>query len=115
MNSEEDKSLQDKMNRVLERLRPESWKAIWSPDPSQKVRGRVLRDCRKILIFDAKRDEAWKTFLHELIEIVFEPVFSKYRTRINQQIEAFEKDVHDEKERAIERLVPFIQEEMGEE
>lgn len=93
---------------MLRSMGLEGWTAIWNPDPSQKARGKVLPDFKTILIFDENEDDALETLVHESVEIIMKPVFFQYRTMVNQLIEALEKIVYAEKERAIERLTPVI-------
>ena len=108
MNLEDKTNLEDELNRALEDSGLEGWMVVWRPDPSQEVRGRILHDDRTILIFDVKPVEVFETFRHEVIEIVMEPVLSKYRTIINKLIESHEKNIYADKERAYERLAPLM-------
>jgi len=100
--------LEDELNRALADSGLEGWIVILRPDPSQQVHGRVLPDSKTILIFAEKPDDIFKTFKHEVIEIVMEPVLSKYRTIINQLIESHEKNIYADKERAYEQLAPLM-------
>ncbi len=112
MNSKDETSLQDELNAALLRSGLEGWTVALVPDPSQGIRGRVLVEEKTILIFAVRKVEILKTFVHEVIEIVMAPVFSQYRNMVNHLIEAFEKNIYAEKERAIERLIPLIFENM---
>lgn len=114
MNSKDETSLQDELNRALEDSGLEGWTVVWRPDPSQEVKGRILPDDRTILIFAEKPVEVFETFKHEVIEIVMEPVLSKYRTIINQLIESHEKNIYSDKERAYERLSTLMFEKLSE-
>ena len=108
-------NLEDEMNKTLKNLGLREWVVVWSPDPSQDAMGKVLYDKRTILIFAVNPDDVFETLKHEVIEIIMEPVLSKYRILSNKMIEAHEKSIYAEKERAFERLAPFIFEKTFEE
>lgn len=129
LNLEEDKSLQDKMNRALIPLGLEGWEVMWEPDSSQKVNGRVLAEQKVIIVFAEDPERAKDVFLHEVIEIKIQPLITQYQETINGLIRMlggltdFDEDsqktvdefikimgrlIYLDKERVINTMVPLI-------
>jgi len=108
VNSEEDKSLQDKMNMALRRIGLEEWEAIWAPDPSKKVNGQVIPEQKTILVFSEDPEKAGDSFLHEVLEVKLQKYIDNNYETINGLIKIIEQLIHRDKERTINDLVPLI-------
>ena len=132
--SPDDKSLQDKMNLVLIPLGLEGWKAMWEPDTSQKVNGRVIVEQKTIIVFTKDPEKAKDVFLHEVIEIKIQPLITQYQETINGLIKIIagftegdkesqetvngfiriiERLTYLDKERVINTIVPLIRHVFG--
>jgi hypothetical protein len=98
------------MQSCLERLGV-PLKAAWTPDSSQDKHGLVELSSGTLFIFDEKEEQAWQTFIHEVLEYRFKSVCETYRSIINSLIEALEKVAYKRKEEFLE-LVPRVFEEV---
>lgn len=80
-------------------------KLEWSPKPSSKVHGEIKG--ATIYIYDVNPEDAWSTFLHEIIEFKLKDLTSVYRALINKLIEAIEAITYKQKEEFI-NFIPSI-------
>jgi len=100
----EQKAGEARMQRCLERLGL-PLKVKWIPRSETSKHGEIKVDT--IYIYDVDPEEAWLTFLHEVLEFKLDEVTRVYRALVNGLIEAYEKLIYDRKERFLE-LVPEI-------
>lgn len=117
------------MNMALIPLGLEGWKAMWEPDTSQKVNGRVIVEQKIIIVFTEDPERAKEVFLHEVIEIKIQPLITQYREAINgliniladltkndkksqKTVDGFiriiERLIYLDKERMINTMIPLI-------
>jgi len=67
-----------------------------------------------ILLHDKDREKARETFAHEILEIRMRAIVRPWRVTVNSLIEAMEKIYYEEKERAIDAMLPFTLKEIDE-
>jgi len=104
--------VENEMNRALERMGLKRWTAVWSPEPTEKAQGLILPDDRVILISDGNEESAFDTLAHEILELRLQAMNKAKNATINALLKALEKIFYEEKERAIDSLVPFVLEMM---
>ncbi|GAG16842.1 unnamed protein product [marine sediment metagenome] len=93
-----------KAKDALTRLGLSHWRVNWLPESLPQIRGQVIPENRLIEIFDIDEDDAWATFIHEVIEIKLRSLLRTYRILTNKLIEGYQKLADDEKDRFIEGL-----------
>jgi hypothetical protein len=72
--------------------------AVWIPKPESKRHGEIDEASQTLLIYDADPEQAWKTFIHEILEFKLQDYTRVYRTIINGLIEVLEKTAYAKKE-----------------
>ena len=92
------------MAETLRRLGLQAWQAVLLPDSSNPVRGRANPEKLLIEIFDLDEDDAWATFIHEVVEIKLRSLLRTYRILTNKLIEGYQELADAEKDRFIETL-----------
>lgn len=97
-----------RMNEAIKSLGLSEWIVIWEPDLTQPSRGQVLLESKTIIINDEEPEDAFKTLLHEALEIKLRPMLRPYRTLVNALIEWADGQVYESKEKVIEDLLPFL-------
>ena len=107
-------AVENEMNRALGRLGLTGWSAVWSPEPSEKARGLILPDDKIILISDGNEESAFDTLAHEYLEVRLQAMNKAKNLTINALLKALEKIFYEEKEKAIDSLVPVVLKMMGE-
>ncbi len=122
------------MNLALKSLGLEEWTALWEPDSSQKVNGRVIAEQKIIIVFTEDPERAKDVFLHEVIEVKIQPLITQYQETINgltkiiagltesdkesqETVNGFiriiERLTYLDKERVINTIVPLIRHVFG--
>ena len=101
-------NVETEMNRALSRIGLSEWEAVWVPDSSNDVDGKVIVDQKIILVFSEDSKKAKETFLHEVIEVKLQKLISHHINTINGLIKIIQKLNYIEKERTINELVPFM-------
>jgi len=107
-------TLEKELTQVLPALGLHGWTVIWSPANSPKERGRAMMEDKIILLHDKDREKARETFAHEILEIRMRAIVRPWRVTVNSLIEAMEKIYYEEKERAIDAMLPFTLKEIDE-
>ena len=100
----EDNEFKERAKNTLTRLGLGHWHVSWLPDPSYSIRGRVVNETQSIEIYDADKEEAWNTFLHEVVELKMRGALRPYRSLVNKLIEGYQEMVDGEKDRFVESL-----------
>lgn len=77
----------------------------WVPEPTRKLHGEIRGST--IYIYDLNEEDAWQTFLHEVIEYKLKDLTQVYRALINKLIEAIEQITYKQKEEFI-NFIPSI-------
>jgi len=95
--------VQLRMQQIIDHLKI-PLKVVWIPNPENRKHGIIEVDSGTLFIFDVKEEDAWQTFIHEILEWKFKSVTRVYRTIINSLIEALEKVVYSRKEEFLEFL-----------
>jgi len=93
------------MNESLKRIGLGQWKVCWLPQTSSKLKGRILPERLSIEIYNANKDDAWDTFIHEIIEIKVRSTLRSYMILVNKLIEGYQEIVDAEKDQFIESLI----------
>jgi len=93
-----------RMSRTLKRVGLGNWRVCWLPDPSYPYQGRALPEKLLIEIHNEDEEEAWETFIHEVLEIKFRSALRPYMVLVNKLIEGYQQIVDGEKERFLEEL-----------
>jgi hypothetical protein len=79
----------------------------WKPDNTKAIHGEL---CENILfIYDTNENDAWDTFVHEILEFKLKKVTAVYRTLINSLIESFEKVCYQQKEEFLESVPKVLE------
>ena len=105
---EEDKSLEDELSEVLPHFGLEGWRVVLIPDEKQKVGGQVLAEEKTILVFEKNPEKARDILIHEVVEIILQPLIAEYQETVNALIKLVERLTYREKERVIKDLVPYL-------
>ena len=95
---------EEKAMAALTRLGYGEWRVCWLPDPSYPIRGRAVPEKHTIEIYDVDIEEAWATFLHEVLELKLRLVIQPYREMCNALIGTIEKLTYARKEQFINDL-----------
>ena len=95
---------EEKAKSVLIRLGLGHWTVYWLSDASFPVRGKVVAETLMIEIYDIDEDDAWATFVHEVVEIKLRSLLRTYRILVNKLIEGYQELADGEKDRFIEGL-----------
>lgn len=77
-------------------------KVAWTPNPNHNNHGLIETNSKTLFIFDMKREDAWETFTHEILEWKLRALLKVYRDIINGLIEIVEKTCYRKKEEFIE-------------
>ena len=93
-----------RMNNFLGSIGLKYWKVCWIPSVMQ-VRGRIIPESYLIEIYDQNADDAFETFIHEVIEIKVRNSLRPYRIMVNKLIEGYQEIVDYEKDQFIESLI----------
>jgi hypothetical protein len=101
-------SLEDEMSRTLRRMGLNEWRANWKPGCSSSKRGEVLPESKLIMIYDKDEKTSRETLLHEALEIKIRGVTQPYRSLVNVLLEWADKIVYEQKEKAIDSLLPLL-------
>jgi hypothetical protein len=96
--------LMARMARTLKRVGLGNWSVRWVPDLSHPYQGRALPEKLLIEIYNEDEEEAWETFIHEVLEIKFRSAIRPYMVLVNKLIEGYQQIVDGEKERFLEEL-----------
>jgi len=78
---------------------------VYSPDPDAKDHGQYIPKEKLIILYDEDPDEAFKSLIHEVVEIRLYPLIKKYRLLVNTLIKYIDERLEYEKELTIERIV----------
>jgi hypothetical protein len=97
--------LDSRMNDTLIQMGLKQWESRWLPGSTLGIRGRVDPDRKMIEIYDLNEEEAWITFIHELVEIRMRSALRPYRILVNKLIEGYQEIVDTEKDIFIESLI----------
>jgi len=96
--------IEKKMRQHLTSLGLGQWHVRWLPDSSHPIRGRVIPEKLMIKIYDFNEDDAWDTFIHEVVEIKMRLSLRPYRILVNSLIGVVQEIADGEKDRFIESL-----------
>ena len=96
---------ESQMNNLVKSFGLSGWTVLWTPDPTQHARGKILLEAKTIIIYDEKPEAARETLLHEAIELKLRPMLKPYRTLVNTLIDWADGQVYEQKEKAIEELL----------
>jgi hypothetical protein len=96
--------LMARMSKTLKRVGLGNWRVRWLPDPSHPYQGRALPEKLLIEIYNEDAEEAWETFIHEVLEIKFRSALRPYMVLVNKLIEGYQQIVDGEKERFLGEL-----------
>ena len=97
-----------KTKGALSRIGLGHWRVCWFPDSSRSIRGRIVPENVLIEIFDSNMDDAWNTFIHEIIEIWMRSHLRTYRVLVNKLIEGYQELADGEKDRFIENIMSQV-------
>jgi len=95
------RDVENRMRSVLLKLGIDDFRVRWIPEGNPKFsrkRGYVDLKSRTIFIYDRNEDEAWSTFLHELLEIRLRRLTNLYRRFINSLLDILDDEVYRRKE-----------------
>ena len=95
---------EERAKNVLTRLGLGHWRVNWLPYLSYPIRGRAVPEKQLIEIYDLEAENAWDTFIHEVVEIKLRSALRPYRVLVNKLIEGYQEIVDGEKDRFIESL-----------
>ena len=95
--------VEEKMQNILDRLGV-PLKVSWVPNPNHSKHGLIEESSRTIFIFDERKDDAWATFTHEILEFKLKETLKTYRMVINGLIEIIEKTCYKKKEQFLESV-----------
>jgi hypothetical protein len=70
-----------------------SIQVIWIPNEKYNKHGEIQEGY--ILIYDVRTEDAWATFIHEILEYKIRRITEVYRTIINSLISIIEKTVYE--------------------
>ena len=98
--------LEARMQKILDKLNV-PLKIVWSPNPNHNKHGLIEANSRTMFIFDVEENEAWATFLHEVLEFKLKETLKTYRMVINGLIEVIEQTCYKKKEQFLE-FVPQV-------
>ena len=93
-----------KMRKALMRLGLSHWQVSWLPNSSYPIRGKVIPERLLVEIYDSDEEEAWDTFIHEIVEIKLRSALKPYRVIVNKLIEGYQELADGEKDKFIEGL-----------
>ncbi len=79
----------------------------WNPNPNMAVHGEIKG--YSLCVYNKELDEAWATFMHEVVEFKLKRVTRVYRTLINNLIDGYEKLAYQEKEEFVEGIPKLIE------
>lgn len=97
-------ALEQRMNLALERLGLHGWEAAWVPDPDMPRRGESKLESKIILVYDLDQKKAWKTFVHEVLEVKRRASERPWRLIVNALLGALKQIAYEEKESYLEGL-----------
>lgn len=96
------------MNETIKQMSLEGWRAYWKPGCSPTKRGECFLESKLIMVYDLEEKKAKETLLHEALEITIRGVVTPYRTLLNSFIDWADKIAYNEKEKAIDSLLPLF-------
>jgi len=79
----------------------------WKPDNTKSMHGELKN--KILFIYDLNEEDAWETFVHEILEFKLKSTTTIYRTIINSLISGFEKLCYERKEEFLESLPKIIE------
>lgn len=92
MNVEEEANLEDELNMALRRLGLRDWTVVWYPSDLEEERGAVYPDYKLIVVHDEVREDAFKTLIHEFLEVRIKGVIRPYMATETALLKALEKE-----------------------
>jgi hypothetical protein len=105
-----EEKVNEKMQKCLDHLGVPLTVA-WIPSSGHDQHGQLKLSSRTLFIFDLKEEEAWQTFVHEVLEFRLKDILGYYRKVINGLIEIIEKLCYEKKEEFLE-FIPQVFEEV---
>ena len=96
-------TIQEQMQNTLDKLAIDLT-VVWVPQGNNPRHGEIEASSRTLFIYDVDEQQAWDTFLHEVVEWKLKEVTGVYRQIINSLIEALEKVAYRNKEQFLEFL-----------
>ncbi len=99
-------NLEEEFTKILSSMGLSGWRVLYAPRDDAPERGRVLWNDKIILISDLDRDKALETLVHEYLEIKLRAIVRPWRITLNAVLTGMEKLYYEEKETAINDLVP---------
>ena len=100
------KNLEEEFTKILSIMGLTGWRVLYAPSEDAPARGKVLWKNKIILLSDLDRDEALETLAHEYLEIKLRAIVRPWRITLNAVMTGMEKLYYEEKETAINDLVP---------
>lgn len=97
--------LESRMQEKLASLGLNHWNILILPGESNTLRGKTIPENNLIEIYDTYSQDAWETFIHEIIEIKLRSAIRPYRILVNKLIEGYQEIVDFEKDQFIESLI----------
>jgi len=92
------------LNDLLRRLNI-PFHAVWCPNSKSEQHAKIDLKNGLILIFDEDEDQAFISFMHEILEYRLNRLFAPYRKMINSLIELIEQLIYKEKEIVVEQIL----------
>jgi hypothetical protein len=93
----ESQHLTKQMQKLLEELGVPLTVAL-VPQPQSMKHGEIDQTSKTLFIYDTDPEQAWTTFIHEILEFKLQNYTRVYRAIINALIEALEKTAYAQKE-----------------
>lgn len=93
-----------KLNELLMRMGI-PLQVVWRPDPNSEQHAKIDLKNGLLLIFDEDKDQAFFSFMHEILEYRINRLFAPYRKMINSLIELIEQLIYKEKEIVVEQIL----------
>lgn len=100
--------LEQTFTRILEGLGLRGWTLVWQPDSTQPNKGRILPEPKVIVIHDKEPEAAFRTLLHEVLELRLRAASNMERTLSNVLINWANEQIYNAKERAIEEVLDLV-------
>ena len=104
----EEQRLTERMQKLLDELGVPLTVA-WVPKSQNMKHGEIDKASQTIFIYDVDPEEAWKTLIHEILELKLQDYTRVYRTIINGLIEVLEKTAYAQKEEFLNFCVTLIE------
>ena len=103
-------NLEKRMNIKLGRLGLTNWKVNLLPNVNAIIHGKADPQTGTITIYDVDDEEAWTTFIHEVVEIKLRKVIQPYRKLVNNLIQTIQEISDAQKDEFIEGLPEIFEE-----